>query len=255
MLPVCPLTLPTLRPVPPRTSAMPPALALGAGRAAGHAAASSSARNVAVRAVEVPSTPRTPAATGAVKTKMTLTEQILANRTSEGAVRPGDNVWVNVDKLLTHDVCGPGTFGVFENEFGANAKVHPRCCSPRRAATAAGRPRRDDSSAILAFGYGVGVRGVASSRNAGAGQPQAGSHLRHEFAARARAPPYPQPNKSVHHDLRLPGMFSGGCWGAAGRPRCCQSACLRLLSTNWSTSAHGAHSGIIVLAQFVAPLS
>jgi 3-isopropylmalate/(R)-2-methylmalate dehydratase large subunit len=38
-------------------------------------------------------------------------------------VAPGDNVWVNVDVLMTHDVCGPGTFGVFKKEFGPHAKV------------------------------------------------------------------------------------------------------------------------------------
>jgi hypothetical protein len=38
-------------------------------------------------------------------------------------VQPGENVWVNVDVLMTHDVCGPGTIGVFEKEFGKNAKV------------------------------------------------------------------------------------------------------------------------------------
>ena len=36
---------------------------------------------------------------------------------------PGDNVWVNVDILMTHDVCGPGTIGVFKREFGKEAKV------------------------------------------------------------------------------------------------------------------------------------
>ena len=36
---------------------------------------------------------------------------------------PGENVWVNADVLLTHDVCGPGTIGVFKREFGKNAKV------------------------------------------------------------------------------------------------------------------------------------
>lgn len=28
-----------------------------------------------------------------------------------------------MDKLLTHDVCGPGTFGIFQNEFGMDAEV------------------------------------------------------------------------------------------------------------------------------------
>ena len=81
--------------------------------------------DVVARAVEAPTTSRSPSATGSVATRMTLTEKILGRKTSEGAVSAGDNVWVNVDKLLTHDVCGPGTFGVFEREFGQNAKV--RC--------------------------------------------------------------------------------------------------------------------------------
>lgn len=55
---------------------------------------------------------------------MTLTEKILSRHTdARSVVKPGDNIWTNVDKLLTHDVCGPGTFGVFEKEFGTNAKV------------------------------------------------------------------------------------------------------------------------------------
>jgi 3-isopropylmalate/(R)-2-methylmalate dehydratase large subunit len=32
-------------------------------------------------------------------------------------------VWANVDVLMTHDVCGPGTFGVFKKEFGKDARV------------------------------------------------------------------------------------------------------------------------------------
>lgn len=54
---------------------------------------------------------------------MTMTEKILANRSDNGSVKPGDNIWTRVDKLLTHDVCGPGTFGIFQKEFGPNAKV------------------------------------------------------------------------------------------------------------------------------------
>ena len=54
---------------------------------------------------------------------VTLTEKIMARASGKGSVRPGDNVWVNVDILMTHDVCGPGTIGVFKREFGANAKV------------------------------------------------------------------------------------------------------------------------------------
>jgi len=57
---------------------------------------------------------------------MTLTEKILARASGKTHVRPGDNVWVNVDVLMTHDVCGPGTIGVFKREFGANAKIWDR---------------------------------------------------------------------------------------------------------------------------------
>ena len=54
---------------------------------------------------------------------MTLTEKVLARASGKAHVQPGDNVWVNVDTLMTHDVCGPGTIGVFKREFGKNAKV------------------------------------------------------------------------------------------------------------------------------------
>jgi 3-isopropylmalate/(R)-2-methylmalate dehydratase large subunit len=57
---------------------------------------------------------------------MTLTEKLLARASGKASVRPGDNVWVNVDVLMTHDVCGPGTIGVFKREFGQNAKVWDR---------------------------------------------------------------------------------------------------------------------------------
>ena len=57
---------------------------------------------------------------------MTLTEKILARASGKTHVRPGDNVWVNVDVLMTHDVCGPGTIGVFKREFGKNAKIWDR---------------------------------------------------------------------------------------------------------------------------------
>lgn len=54
---------------------------------------------------------------------MTLTEKLLARASDKARVRPGDNVWVKVDVLMTHDVCGPGTIGVFHREFGRDAKV------------------------------------------------------------------------------------------------------------------------------------
>ena len=57
---------------------------------------------------------------------MTLTEKILARGSGKARVEAGDNVWVNVDVLMTHDVCGPGTIGVFKREFGSDAKVWDR---------------------------------------------------------------------------------------------------------------------------------
>ena len=57
---------------------------------------------------------------------MTLTEKILARASGKAQVQAGDNVWVNADVLMTHDVCGPGTIGVFKREFGKNAKVWDR---------------------------------------------------------------------------------------------------------------------------------
>jgi 3-isopropylmalate/(R)-2-methylmalate dehydratase large subunit len=57
---------------------------------------------------------------------MTLTEKIMARAAGKTTVQPGDNVWVNVDILMTHDICGPGTIGVFHREFGNGAKVWDR---------------------------------------------------------------------------------------------------------------------------------
>src|SRR5260370_16997768 len=54
---------------------------------------------------------------------MTLTEKILARASGRSRVEPGNNVWVETDILLTHDVCGPGSIGVFKLEFGQDAKV------------------------------------------------------------------------------------------------------------------------------------
>jgi 3-isopropylmalate/(R)-2-methylmalate dehydratase large subunit len=54
---------------------------------------------------------------------MTLTEKLLARAAGKARVQAGENVWVKADILMTHDVCGPGTIGVFKREFGARAKV------------------------------------------------------------------------------------------------------------------------------------
>jgi len=57
---------------------------------------------------------------------MTLSEKILARAAGKSQVQAGDNIWVKADVLMTHDVCGPGTIGVFKREFGKNAKVWDR---------------------------------------------------------------------------------------------------------------------------------
>src|SRR5881227_2340505 len=54
---------------------------------------------------------------------MTMTEQILAKHSGKKTVQPGENIWVDVDVLMTHDICGPGTIGIFHEKFGKNAKV------------------------------------------------------------------------------------------------------------------------------------
>ena len=57
---------------------------------------------------------------------MTITEKILARHAGKKTVSPGDNVWVDVDVLMTHDVCGPGTIEIFKREFGRDARVWDR---------------------------------------------------------------------------------------------------------------------------------
>jgi 3-isopropylmalate/(R)-2-methylmalate dehydratase large subunit len=54
---------------------------------------------------------------------MTITEKILANSAKRTSVVPGENVWLNVDVLMTHDVCGPPTFAIWKKEFGKKAKI------------------------------------------------------------------------------------------------------------------------------------
>ena len=54
---------------------------------------------------------------------MTITEKILAVSAKRPQVVPGENVWLNVDVLMTHDVCGPPTFAIWKKEFGDKAKI------------------------------------------------------------------------------------------------------------------------------------
>jgi 3-isopropylmalate/(R)-2-methylmalate dehydratase large subunit len=54
---------------------------------------------------------------------MTITEKILAKSAGKARVIPGENIWMNVDVLMTHDVCGPPTFAIWRREFGEKAKI------------------------------------------------------------------------------------------------------------------------------------
>jgi 3-isopropylmalate/(R)-2-methylmalate dehydratase large subunit len=45
---------------------------------------------------------------------MTITEKIIARASSTSRVAPGDVLFVNVDKVMMHDVSGPGVIKVFE---------------------------------------------------------------------------------------------------------------------------------------------
>jgi len=54
---------------------------------------------------------------------MTISEKILAQHCRKQQVVPGEIVWVDVDVLMTHDVCGPGTIGIFQKQFGKDARV------------------------------------------------------------------------------------------------------------------------------------
>ena len=54
---------------------------------------------------------------------MTITEKILAAHAGRDSVRPGENIWVNVDVLMSNDVIAPQMIGVFEEQFGRRAKV------------------------------------------------------------------------------------------------------------------------------------
>jgi len=54
---------------------------------------------------------------------MTITEKILGKASGRKIVEPGENIWLNVDVLMTHDVCGPPTIAIWKREFGNKAKI------------------------------------------------------------------------------------------------------------------------------------
>jgi 3-isopropylmalate/(R)-2-methylmalate dehydratase large subunit len=54
---------------------------------------------------------------------MTITEKILARHAGRSAARAGENVWVEVDVLMSNDVIAPQMIGVFEQHFGRDGRV------------------------------------------------------------------------------------------------------------------------------------
>lgn len=56
----------------------------------------------------------------------TYSEKVVKNKLFRGEAVAGKQAVVNVDVLMTHDVCGPPTIGIFKREFGKNAKVWDR---------------------------------------------------------------------------------------------------------------------------------
>ena len=54
---------------------------------------------------------------------MTITEKIMAKSSGRRDVSPGESIWLNVDVLMTHDVCGPPMMKIWQREFGTDAKI------------------------------------------------------------------------------------------------------------------------------------
>ncbi|MFB3891787.1 MAG: aconitase/3-isopropylmalate dehydratase large subunit family protein [Phycisphaerae bacterium] len=54
---------------------------------------------------------------------MTITEKILAAHAGKAEVRPDENIWCSVDVLMSNDIIAPQMIGVFEEQFGPDAKV------------------------------------------------------------------------------------------------------------------------------------
>ena len=57
---------------------------------------------------------------------MTITEKIMAKSSGKEKVIPGENIWLNVDTLMTHDVCGPPTFQIWKNAIVHTVAVHAK---------------------------------------------------------------------------------------------------------------------------------
>jgi len=54
---------------------------------------------------------------------LNITEKILARASGRSEISPGDVIFVNVDKVMIHDVSGPGVIAVFEKLKKAGMKI------------------------------------------------------------------------------------------------------------------------------------
>ncbi|VFM96398.1 MAG: 3-isopropylmalate/(R)-2-methylmalate dehydratase large subunit [Candidatus Kentron sp. G] len=54
---------------------------------------------------------------------MTITEKILAEHAGIESTISGQNIWVDIDYLMTHDVFGPEVIRIFEEKFGEQARI------------------------------------------------------------------------------------------------------------------------------------
>jgi 3-isopropylmalate/(R)-2-methylmalate dehydratase large subunit len=62
---------------------------------------------------------------------MNITEKILARSSNKDRVSPGDVVIANIDKVMIHDVSGPGVIKVF-SEWGKKGKILNKIWDPNR---------------------------------------------------------------------------------------------------------------------------
>lgn len=62
---------------------------------------------------------------------MTITEKILSHASNKSKVSPGDVIFANVDKVMIHDVSGPGVIKVFK-ELEKKGIIHDKIWDPEK---------------------------------------------------------------------------------------------------------------------------
>ena len=129
---------------------------------------------------------------------MTLTEKILARHAGRDRVVPGDNIWVDVDVLMTHDVCGPGTIGIFKQHFGqATRRSGTATRSSSSPTTTSSPPTRWPTATSMSCGSSRPSRSCRTSTTSARRRykgvchialPEEGPHPARRSAARHRQP-------------------------------------------------------------------